>query len=309
MKERRTFASSIAVLLGLTVAGCASWSYSPAPRGTPHLAGANLSAVQAGLAKSPSSFLDYLAVEYAGLADSLSQQGDAVDVDYFARKGLGAENGIVVPPEQNASWGIPLEQPFGFRTQLAQARTRLLAALDGGARDSAPALAARAQARYDCWTERMEDDWQKAQNGPCRSDFMAAMDQLEGKPAPAPAAAAPPAPAAPATPGNVIDVYFDFNKSTLSLEGKQIVQQIANQLKANGAAKVTVTGKSDLSGPDDYNLALSKQRAQAVRAELVKDGIAASRISVQWAGKRQPPVATGDGTREPRNRVVEVTVH
>jgi OOP family OmpA-OmpF porin len=307
MKERRTFASSIAVLVGLAVAGCANWSYSPAPRGTPHSADGNVAAVQAGLAKSPSSFLDYLATEYAALADSLNQQGDAVDADYFARKGLGAEHDIVVPPEQNAAWGIPLEQPYGFRTQLAQARTRLLAALDGGARDRAPALAARAQVRYDCWTERMEDDWQKAQNGPCRSDFMAAMDQLEGKAAtaPAPAVAAP----APATPGNVIDVYFDFNKSGLSLEGKQIVQQIANQLKANGAATVTVTGKTDLSGSDDYNLALSKRRAEAVRAELIKDGVAASRINVQWAGKRQPPVSTGDGTREPRNRVVEVTVH
>ncbi len=306
MIKRRTFARAIAGLVGLAVAGCANWSYSPAPRGTPHSAGSNLAAAQAGLPKSPSSFLDYLATEYASLADSLNQQGDAVDTDYFARKGLGAENGIMVAPEQNASWAIPLEQPYGFRTQLAQARTRLVAALDGGARDRAPALAARAQVRYDCWTERMEDDWQKAQNGPCRSDFMAAMDQLEGKAAAAPAAAPP---AKPATPGNVIDVYFDFNQSTLSLEGKQIVQQIANQVKANAAATISVTGKTDLAGPDDYNLALSKRRAEAVQAELVKDGIAASRISVQWAGKRQPPVATADGVREPRNRVVEVTVH
>lgn len=306
MKEGRTFASSIAILVGLALAGCAS----PAPRGTPNLADASVSAVQAGLPKSPSTFLDYLATEYAGMANDLNQLGDVVDVDYFARKGLAAENGIVVQPEQNAAWGIPLEQPFGFRTQLAQARTRLVAALDGGARDRAPALAAKAQARYDCWTERMEDDWQKGQNGPCHNDFMAAMDQLEGKSAaPAPAVTAPPTPAAPRPPVNLINVYFDFNQSGLSLEGKQIVQQLANQLKANPSAAITVTGKTDLSGSGDYNLALSKRRAEAVRAELVKDGVAAGRITVQAVGKSQPPVATADGVREPRNRVVEVTLH
>ena len=304
MKERRTFASSIAILVGLALASCAS----PAPRGTPNLADASVSAVQAGLPKSPSSFLDYLATEYAGMADNLNQLGDAVDVDYFARKGLAAENGIMVQPEQNAAWGIPLEQPFGFRTQLTQARARLVAALDGGARDRAPALAARAQERYDCWTERMEDDWQKGQNGPCHNDFLAAMAQLEGKPAaPPPAAAAPAAPPAPRPPANLINVYFDFNKSGLSLEGKQIVQQLAAQLKANPAAAVTVTGKTDLSGSADYNLALSKHRAEAVQAELVKDGVAPSRITVQAVGKSQPAVATADGVREPRNRVVEVT--
>jgi OOP family OmpA-OmpF porin len=309
MRQRRTFTSSIAVLVGLTVAGCADWSYSPAPRGISTSAEANLAAVRAGLAKQASNFLDYLAVEYATLADNLDRLGDAVDVDYFARKGIGAENGVAVQPEQNANWGIPLEYGYGFRTELAQARTRLLAALDGGARDRAPALAARAQSRYDCWVERMEDDWQKAEAGPCRTEFLAAMAQLEGKPV----AAAPPTPPAtpptPPTPPNMVDVYFDFNQASLSPEGKQIVQQLAAQIKAAGAPMVTVTGKTDLAGPDGYNLSLSRRRAEAVKAELVKDGVAAGRIVVHYTGKREPPVPTADGVREPRNRVVEVVLH
>jgi OmpA-OmpF porin, OOP family len=306
------FTSSIAVLVSLTVAGCASWSYSPAPRGISTSAEANLAAVKAGLAKQPSSFLDYLATEYATLADNLDQLGDAVDVDYFARKGIGAENGVAVQPEQNANWGIPLEYGYGFRTELAQARTRLLAALDGGARDRAPALAARAQARYDCWVERMEDDWQKGKAGACRSEFLAAMSQLEGAPvvvAPPPAPTPPPAAPAPPIPANMVDVYFDFNQASLSPEGKQIIRQLATQIKAAGAAMVTVTGKTDLAGPDGYNLSLSRRRAEAVKAELVKDGVTASRIAVRYTGKREPPVPTADGVREPRNRVVEVVLH
>jgi OmpA-OmpF porin, OOP family len=264
-----------------------------------HTAGATLDAATKGAPKSPRSFTDYLAQEYVALATNLGQLGDTADSDYFARKAVEAEKGTAVPPEVNSTWAIPLEQPYGFRTQLAQARTRLLAALDGGARDRAPALAAKAQARYDCWVERMEDEWQRAQNGLCRSEFLAAIEELEGKPA---------APARPAAAGEVIDVYFDFNKASLTREGRQIVQQVAAQLKTNGGATVAVIGKTDLSGTDSYNLALSKRRADAVRAELIRDGVPANRISVQWTGKREPPVKTADGVREPRNRVVEISI-
>jgi OOP family OmpA-OmpF porin len=184
-----------------------------------------------------------------------------------------------------------------------------MTALDAGARDHAPSVAARAQERYDCWTERMEDDWQTAQNGSCRKDFETAMNELEAKPA---AAAPPPArpapqPARPAA--TVVDVYFDFNKSTLSREASEIVRQLADQLNANSGVIVSIVGKTDLAGPDPYNMALSKRRAEAVQRQLAKDGVASSRMRVQWTGKRNPPVATADGVREPRNRVVEVTFH
>lgn len=305
MRERSTFTSSIAILVGLAVAGCSELAYSPAPRGTPNTAAANLALVKAGLAKEPSNFLEYLAADYAVLADNLYQVGDSNDADYFARKGIGAEHDIVVVPEQDANWGIPLEAGYGFRTQLQQARARLVAVLDSGARDRAPALAARAQVSYDCFVERMEDDWQKAPTSSCLSEFTTAMNQLAAKPV---AAAPPAAPPVPPTPSNMIDVYFDFNKASLSPEGKQIVQQLATQIKATGATTVTVTGKTDLSGPDGYNLSLSRRRAEAVKAELVRDGVAASGIVVRYTGKREPPVPTADGVREPRNRVVEVTM-
>lgn len=260
------------------------------------------------MVKEPHGFLQYLTNEYAELAANLLQLGDLVDTDYFARKSLAAGNGVQVEPEQNSNWAIPLETPYGFRTTLSQARTRLITTLDAGARDRMPSVAARAQERYDCWTERMEDDWKTAQDGACRKDFEAAMNELEAKPAAPP----PPAPTAqkPAPePATVIDVYFDFNRSTLTREATQIVQQLADQLKASSGVAVNIVGKTDLAGPDTYNMALSKRRAETVERQLAKDGVATGRMQVQWTGKRNPPVPTADGVREPRNRVVEVTLH
>jgi OOP family OmpA-OmpF porin len=294
MRKPRNFSAPVALLGALALAGCSSWNGSGF-HGNPQTAYWNLGAVTAAAPQSPSGFTAAVASEYAALAASLNKNGDVVDADYFARKGLAAAGGTVVPPEDNSNWAIPREQPDGFRTKLAQARARLLAALDGGARDRAPALAARAQARYDCWNEQLEKNWQTGQNGSCATEFLAAMNELDGKQG------------ALVEPSHLINVYFEFNKAILTPGAKQIVSQVAAQLKGNNLTAV-LDGKADLTGSDSYDLALGKRRAEAVAAELAREGIARNRLTIETEGKRQPPVKTADGVREPRNRVVEITL-
>lgn len=296
MKNRSILTASVALLTAAALAGCSSWSTQPGFHGNPLTEKWNLSAVTTAAPQNPASFTAALASEYATLAASLDREGDLADADYFARKGLAASAGTQVLPEDNANWGIPLEQPYGFRTKLAQARARLMTALDGGARVGAPALAARAQVNYDCWTERMEDDWQTAQNGACATAFAAAMDELEGKHAVA----------APAVT-NLVNVFFEFNRTRLTREGRQIVGQVAKQMKAANL-RATLVGKADLTGSDSYDLALGRRRAEAVAKELELNGVAKDHITVETVGKRQPPVKTAEGVREPRNRVVEINL-
>lgn len=296
MRKPRILTAPVALLAAAALTGCSAWTASPGFHGNPLTEHWNLAAATSATAQSPGSFTAALASEYAALAASLNRDGDLVDADYFARKGLAAAGGSVVPPEDNANWGIPLEEPYGFRSKLAQARARLIAVLNGGAREKAPALAARAQVRYDCWTERMEDNWQTAQNGACASDFLAAMNELEGK-----------STATAVAPVSTINVFFEFDRARLTAEGRQIVAQLAAQMKT-GNLGATLVGKADLTGSDSYDLALGRRRADAVAAELVHDGIARDRITVETEGKREPPVKTADGVREPRNRVVEITL-
>jgi outer membrane protein OmpA-like peptidoglycan-associated protein len=112
--------------------------------------------------------------------------------------------------------------------------------------------------------------------------------------------------AAPASAKYQYQVYFDFDKSNLTPEAHQIVASAAAQLQSDPALRVTLVGKADRSGTDPYNMRLSERRAETVRAELAKDGVAANHIAVRWVGEREPPVPTSDGVREARNRVVEV---
>jgi len=122
-------------------------------------------------------------------------------------------------------------------------------------------------------------------------------------PAAAPAIAAP-----PPAPVRQFTVYFEFDKSDLTPEGGKVVQDAAASYKATGSAQIAVAGYTDLSGTQKYNLALSKRRADTVRAALVRQGVPDNVISESWHGKENPAVPTADGVREPRNRRVEIVI-
>lgn len=135
-------------------------------------------------------------------------------------------------------------------------------------------------------------------------------------PAPAPIAAPAPAPAPVVVPPPVKQVaakrnfmvFFDFDKTAITPEANRIIQQAASTARSTGAARIELTGHTDLSGTDRYNQALSIQRGNAVKAELIKLGVPASQIDVVGKGKSEPLVATADGVREPQNRRVEIVL-
>jgi outer membrane protein OmpA-like peptidoglycan-associated protein len=128
-----------------------------------------------------------------------------------------------------------------------------------------------------------------------------------GAAAPPPPAAPPPVPAAqPAPPppaqAQTFVVYFDFDKSDLTPEARGIIKQAADAYRQTGRVNIKVDGYTDLAGTAKYNIGLSKRRADAVRAELVKDGVPTNSVAEAWHGKDNPAVPTPDGVREPRNR-------
>jgi len=129
-------------------------------------------------------------------------------------------------------------------------------------------------------------------------------------PAPTPIAAPAPPPPAPVPPPapRISLVFFDFDKAVLTPDGAKIVEQAASVYKAGGVGRIDLTGYTDLSGTQQYNLALSKRRADAVRAYLEKLGVPANAITEAARGKENPRVPTPDGVREPQNRRVEIVI-
>jgi len=116
----------------------------------------------------------------------------------------------------------------------------------------------------------------------------------------------PPAAPAPApAPRNYL-VFFDFNKSELSAQAVQIVDQAAKNANEARVTQIEVTGHTDTVGSDAYNMRLSRRRAESVASELEKDGVPANEIAIFAKGKRDLLVPTGDGVREPQNRRVQI---
>jgi outer membrane protein OmpA-like peptidoglycan-associated protein len=130
-----------------------------------------------------------------------------------------------------------------------------------------------------------------------------------GAPAAPPPVTAPPAPppVAVAPQKQVFIVFFEFDKSSLTADGRRVVDAAAAAFKT-GKSSVAIAGYTDLAGTQQYNLALSKRRADTVKTALVRDGVPAAAIDEKWFGKQNPRVPTADGVREPQNRRVEVTM-
>jgi OmpA-OmpF porin, OOP family len=123
----------------------------------------------------------------------------------------------------------------------------------------------------------------------------------------APAAAAPPPPT-PMPAATSFMVFFDWDRSNLSAQALATIQQAADAFKAKGSARITATGHTDTSGPENYNMALSLRRANAVKDALVRDGVPATAIAVVGRGEQGLLVPTPDGVREPQNRRVEIVL-
>jgi peptidoglycan-associated lipoprotein len=97
-------------------------------------------------------------------------------------------------------------------------------------------------------------------------------------------------------------VFFDFDKSDVKPEGRQILQRQADWLKKYPNVTVTVEGHCDERGTREYNLALGERRATAVKKMLVALGIPANRVSTISYGKERPAVVGSNEAAWAQNR-------
>jgi outer membrane protein OmpA-like peptidoglycan-associated protein len=123
-------------------------------------------------------------------------------------------------------------------------------------------------------------------------------------PPPAPAPIAAPAPA----PARSYLVFFDWDKATLTDRARQIIREAAENSTHVQYTQIEVNGYTDTSGTPQYNMGLSIRRANAVAAELVRDGVPRNAISIHGFGETHLLVPTGPGVREPQNRRVEIII-
>lgn len=103
-------------------------------------------------------------------------------------------------------------------------------------------------------------------------------------------------------------VLFDFNKATLKPAARDQLANVVQDLRAQPTLRIQLVGHADAVGSDEYNMGLSRRRAEAVRNYLVSQGVPAANISVEWKGEREPAVPNTTEENRAQNRRVEITV-
>ncbi|MFW8566755.1 outer membrane protein OmpA [Orrella sp. 11846] len=104
------------------------------------------------------------------------------------------------------------------------------------------------------------------------------------------------------------DTFFDFDKYNLKPEGRQLLDQVAEQAKKIDLETIIAVGYTDSIGTVQYNLGLSERRANAVKAYLVSQGIPANRIYTEGKGKADPIATNSTAAGRAKNRRVEIEV-
>ncbi|MEQ9491837.1 MAG: OmpA family protein [Alphaproteobacteria bacterium] len=242
---------------------------------------------------------------YVELAEMEAAETDWSDAETFTLRARSVLEGNNPAPEEIAARDLPADMVG----TLTDARVRLVQALSDGGAQKAPEAAALAQVMFDCWMQEQEENIQPADIAACRSDFELWMRTLEAALEPVVAAAPEPEPepaSEPAALPGAMIVFFDFDSASISEVEQITVTEAVRAFRESGASSLALTGHTDKSGANDYNVALSKKRVDAVADALRARGIADSAIKIAASGESKPAIDTADGVKERLNRRVVI---
>jgi peptidoglycan-associated lipoprotein len=87
---------------------------------------------------------------------------------------------------------------------------------------------------------------------------------------------------------DISKIYFEFDRAELSSEAREILNKVAELLKASPKKMITIEGNCDDRGTNEYNLALGQRRADSAARYLQSLGIDRKRIKTISYGEERP---------------------
>ena len=113
-------------------------------------------------------------------------------------------------------------------------------------------------------------------------------------------------PAASTTTSSIGAVYFDTGSAALTADDQTTLNKAADSMKQNSDMKLRVQGYTDSTGDTAQNIALSKQRSDAVKQYLTSKGVDQSRLNLAGFGEANPVATNGTADGKANNRRVEL---
>ena len=103
-------------------------------------------------------------------------------------------------------------------------------------------------------------------------------------------------------------ILFDVDKSDLRPVSQTNLVKLAKILNKYPDTNILIEGHTDDTGTEDYNMTLSKERAQAVSSELATDAVSSARFSISGYGEMQPIVTNDTPEGRQKNRRVDIAI-
>jgi len=107
----------------------------------------------------------------------------------------------------------------------------------------------------------------------------------------------------------VDNIQFDFNSSAVPSASYEELNKLGDFLREHPKSYVVLSGYTDITGSDEYNLWLARRRAESVQNYLTKSsGVSIGRIITQWYGTKDPIADNTTEEGRQQNRRVESIV-
>lgn len=103
-------------------------------------------------------------------------------------------------------------------------------------------------------------------------------------------------------------VYFATNRHDLNEQSRSNLDKLSGVMKEYVDTDILVVGHTDSTGPYDFNMTLSKNRAQSVTSYLVGKGISSGRFTTEWFGPDNPTHDNSTAEGRAKNRRVNVAI-
>jgi outer membrane protein OmpA-like peptidoglycan-associated protein len=104
-------------------------------------------------------------------------------------------------------------------------------------------------------------------------------------------------------------LVFEINSDKISEQAKKDLAKAAGVFKDYETTNILIEGHTDDTGPDDFNMELSKKRAASVASFLEAQGVAKTRLIEKWYGETQPKYANDNEENRKKNRRVELAIY
>ena len=107
----------------------------------------------------------------------------------------------------------------------------------------------------------------------------------------------------------VDNVQFDLNSSAIPSASYEELNKLGDFLREHPKTYVVLSGYTDITGSEEYNLSLARRRAEKVQGYLTQySGVSVGRIITQWYGKKDPVASNSTEEGRQQNRRVESIV-